>query len=102
MLIEALEGLLNRGVVPFGEALQPTFLVGLALQLPFALAAYLLARLLLRAGDGLRSFFLREPVTSTVWLPAPVKARERVRPRSLASLSCLRGRAPPVGSAVTS
>ncbi len=102
VLIEAFEGLLNRGVIPFGEALQPTFLVGLALQLPFALAAYLLARLLLRAGDGLRLFFLRERPSSTGWLPAAVKARERVRPRSLASLSCLRGRAPPVGNAVTS
>jgi hypothetical protein len=102
VLIEAFEGLLDRGVIPFGEALQPTFLMGLALQLPFALAAYLLAKLLLRASDGLRLLFLPESGSWTVSLPAPVKARERVRPRSLASLSCLRGRAPPVGTAVTS
>jgi hypothetical protein len=102
VLIEAFEGLLNRGVIPFGDALQPTFLVGLALQLPFALAAYLLAKLLLRAGDGLRLRFLRESASSTVRLPAPVRPRERIRPHSLASLSRLRGRAPPVGNAVTS
>jgi hypothetical protein len=32
---------------------QPTFRVGLALQLPFAVAAYLAARLLLRAGRAI-------------------------------------------------
>jgi hypothetical protein len=31
--------------------LQPTFRIGLLLQLPFGLAAYLIARLLLRAAD---------------------------------------------------
>jgi hypothetical protein len=44
---EHLERLLHDGVFPWDAATQPTFVVGLLLQLPFAVAAYLLARLLL-------------------------------------------------------
>lgn len=39
---------------PFAAALAPTFMPGLAFQLPFALVAFLLARWLLRAADRLR------------------------------------------------
>jgi hypothetical protein len=45
---EHLEYLLGHGRFPWLLALQWPFLAGLALQLPFALAAYLAARLLLR------------------------------------------------------
>lgn len=45
---EHFERLLHDGVFPWDAAVQPTFVVGLLLQLPFAGAAYLLARLLLR------------------------------------------------------
>lgn len=46
---EHFERLAHDGAFPFGAALERTFLVGLLLQVPFALAAFLLARLLLRA-----------------------------------------------------
>jgi hypothetical protein len=43
---ETLERLLSTGAVPYDLATEPTFVVGLALQLPFALAALLLTRAL--------------------------------------------------------
>lgn len=45
---EHFERLLHDGTFPWGAALDRTFIAGLLLQLPFAAAAYLLARLLLR------------------------------------------------------
>jgi hypothetical protein len=45
---ELLERWVALGSVPWWMVEQPTFRVGLLLQLPFALLAYLLARLLLR------------------------------------------------------
>jgi hypothetical protein len=52
-LQEHLERLVHSGSWPFGAALEPTFLPGLALQLPFAFLVYLIARLLLRAAEKL-------------------------------------------------
>lgn len=49
---EHFERLLHDGTFPWDAVLQRTFLLGLALQLPFALAAYLLARLLLRVAHA--------------------------------------------------
>jgi hypothetical protein len=46
-LQEHLERLIHGGTI-VGVALEPTFMLGLLLQLPFAVAAYLLARFLLR------------------------------------------------------
>jgi len=48
---EHLELLLHTGAFPWHEVARPTFLPGLALQLPFALLAYLAARLLLRTAE---------------------------------------------------
>lgn len=48
-LQEFLERWLSGSPAPWGMVLAPTFRAGLLLQLPFALAAYLVARLLLRA-----------------------------------------------------
>lgn len=50
---EHFERLAHDGAFPWGAVLEPTFAVGLALQLPFALLAYLAARLLLRIADAL-------------------------------------------------
>jgi hypothetical protein len=44
---EHFERLMHDGVFPWDAVAQPTFVVGLLLQLPFAVAAYLVARLLL-------------------------------------------------------
>ena len=50
-LQEFLERWLSGSPFPWWMVLQPTFRVGLLLQLPFALVAYVVARLLLRAAD---------------------------------------------------
>lgn len=39
-VLEHVERLAAHGAVPYGAALEPTFLIGLALQLPFAAAAF--------------------------------------------------------------
>ncbi len=58
---EHFERLLHDGSFPFDAALQRTFLLGLTLQLPFAVAAYLIARLLLRAADVVGRLLGRTP-----------------------------------------
>lgn len=50
---EHLEALIGSGAIQSDVALEPTFLAGLALQLPFALAALLLTRALYAVGYGL-------------------------------------------------
>jgi hypothetical protein len=52
VLQEVIELSLHMGTLGWRAVLAPTFLPGLALQLPFALAAYLVARLLLRAATA--------------------------------------------------
>jgi hypothetical protein len=51
-LQESLERLIASGSIPPDLVLEPTFLVGLALQLPFAVAALLLTRALYSLGFG--------------------------------------------------
>jgi hypothetical protein len=50
---EHLERLIGSGAIPYDLVLEPSFLVGLALQLPFAVAALLLTRALYTLGFGL-------------------------------------------------
>lgn len=50
---------LTKSPIEWHELLEPTFLVGLALQLPVALAGYLLARALLRLSDEVRDLVRR-------------------------------------------
>jgi hypothetical protein len=57
---EHFERLLHDGASPWGAALEQTFLLGLVLQLPFALLAYAAARLLLGAARGIAAL-LRRP-----------------------------------------
>jgi hypothetical protein len=52
-LQEHAERLIASGAVPYDLVVEPTFLVGLALQLPFALAGLLLTRALYAIGFGL-------------------------------------------------
>ena len=60
---EHFERLVDHGGFPWHAALEPSFLVGLSLQVPFALAAYLVARLLLRAARSLGRWL------ATPWRP---------------------------------
>jgi hypothetical protein len=59
---EHLERLLSTGEFPVDAALEPTFAVGLLLQVPFALAAVLVARALLVLTDALVGRLRRSPV----------------------------------------
>ena len=56
---EHLERLIGSGALPYDVALEPTFLVGLALQLPFAVAALLLAAALHTLALGLGDVLAR-------------------------------------------
>jgi hypothetical protein len=56
---EHAERLLHDGAFPWGAALEPTFLVGIVLQLPFAVLAYAVARLLLGVARALAALLRR-------------------------------------------
>jgi hypothetical protein len=74
---EHLERLLHSGAFPLDAALEPTFLVGLALQLPFALAALAVAKALVAGADRLAEAFASRPPTSrsrATSLPSPAPA----------------------------
>jgi len=82
VLQEVLERSVHSGHLVWQAVEAPTFLPGLALQLPFALAAYLVARLLLRAAEQAgRAFAARPPrrifVVAAQRPPQPVAARRR-------------------------
>lgn len=84
---EHLERLLHDGAFPVAAALEPTFLVGFLLQVPFGMLAYLLARLLLRAADAVgRAFAGERPIFALpgILLPTALAIdRPRVRPLAL-------------------
>ena len=67
----ALQEHLERLEAPALLVGEPTFLVGLALQLPFGLLAWLLARAILRAADVLGALLASPPRPR----PAPVRRR---------------------------
>lgn len=58
---EHFERLLHGGSFPWGATAERTFLLGLALQLPFALAAYALAWLLHRTASAVARLLLAPP-----------------------------------------
>ena len=63
--------------------LPPTFLPGLLLQLPFALATYVAARLLLRAAQHAGRALASRPVPRTLVLASPAPPRAGTPPRRL-------------------
>jgi hypothetical protein len=99
-LQEHLEAWLASGGFPATAALEPTFAVGLALQLPLVLAALILARGLLatasRLGSGLRSMVVlrlrpgRPPLR-------PLRPNALLAPAPLPLASSHAPRAPPLG-----
>lgn len=90
VLQEVLELSLHTGTLGWRVVLAPTFVPGLLLQLPFAAAAYLVARLLLRAARRAGLAFARPRLAPIVdvavvaaWLvPAPHDATTTARPRA--------------------
>jgi hypothetical protein len=77
---ELLELSLHTGTLGWRAVLAPTFLPGLLLQLPFALAAYVAARLLLRAAEQVGSVFAPQ-----VGAPAAAEPVLAGRPSTLAA-----------------
>jgi hypothetical protein len=72
-LQELLELSLHTGTFGWRAFLAPTFLPGLALQLPFALLAYVLARLLLRAAARVGLALAREQAVAVRVLRHPIE-----------------------------
>jgi hypothetical protein len=98
-LQEHLERLAETGTFPLAAALEPTFLAGLALQAPFALAAWLAARVLLRTATRvvrrLAAVLTPRRRAGTPVPPAPAAA-DRIDPPRALLRGALAGRAPPV------
>jgi hypothetical protein len=102
VLQEHIETVVHTGASPFATALHPTFLAGLLLQIPFALAGYAIARGLVRLVDGVRALICRwrRPAYSG-GTPPPVRPAYRTPPRSAAHSWAHSGRAPPRAAAAT-
>ena len=82
---------------PFAAVLAPTFMPGLLFTLPFALVAFLIARLLLHAADRLRALVFKPAAPCLVALVAAVSAAARVDlPRWAALALGVGERGPPV------
>lgn len=95
---EHLERALHDGHFPLTAAIDPTFVVGLALQLPIALAMFGVARLLLRTAQALGRALADAPVVpvlrlTPLWTPTPI-----VLPRTSPLSSGRTGRGPPLTS----
>jgi hypothetical protein len=97
-LQEHLERLLHDGAFPLGAGLEPTFVLGVVLQLPFALAALVVARALLGAARELGQALARLTARSPSW-PRPPRAAFPPsladRPRAVAAALGYGGRGPP-------
>jgi hypothetical protein len=82
---EIAERLLHTGHVPWTLPVQPAFLLGLALQLPFALAALLLAWVLDSAARAVgRALSTAPRLAFQPFVPQPVRVVAAPRPAGLA------------------
>jgi hypothetical protein len=93
---EHFERLLHDGVLPWSAVLEPTFAAGLLLQVPFAAAAYLLARLLLRVVRSLGRILSRPPRTRDLVGPGLRPATRIAVPRVPVLALGYGSRGPPV------
>ncbi len=94
---EFAERLVHAESMPFNPAHEPAFLAALALQIPFGLAAYFIARLLLRVADVLVRALARGRRTYPTSRSAlPRLSRPFLGRRSLALLKGHSSRSPPL------
>jgi hypothetical protein len=91
---------LERLPVPALLVGDPTFALGLALQLPFGLLAWLLARAVLRAADALRALLAPTPLAARADGSRPPAHAAAPPRRPFAAGAPLRG--PPVAAATSS
>jgi hypothetical protein len=97
LLQEFLERWLAGSSFPWWMVLQPTFRLGLVLQVPFGLLAYLVARLLLRAADRVGTALRRSTERAPRAEPAPRWFAFTLSPARAAVLADRHaGRGPPV------
>jgi hypothetical protein len=97
VLQEHCERLLHQGHLAPEAVMTPTFLLGLALQLPFAVLAYAIARMLLRAAEALaRTFAARRPLTAQRAVSRPRPPRAIALPRTAPLARGYTGRGPPL------
>jgi hypothetical protein len=102
VLQEHLETLLHTGAAPLGTAFHLTFLAGLLLQIPFALAGYAIARALVRLADGVRALIgRRRPRAHGGGAPPQARPAYRTPPRTGAHSWAHSGRAPPRAAAAS-
>jgi hypothetical protein len=97
-LQEHLERLAHSGEIPAGAVLEPTFGIGLLLTLPFALVAYLLARLLLGAAGRIGAALRGRPAAAVAAAAArrPLRAAPADRSRRPVLGTGRASRAPPL------
>jgi hypothetical protein len=96
---EHLERLIHDGVLPLDAWHQPTLLLGVLLQLPVSVLAWLVALTLLRTTPRIAAAMAVRPRSPQRRAGRPNVAWERslnVRPRLAQLASCAAGRAPPV------
>jgi hypothetical protein len=93
VLQELLELSLHTGTFGWRALLAPTFLPGLLLQLPFALAAYAAARILLRRAEQVGRAFA-PPLAAVAYVELVLAPAPATRPVGVAASSC-DSRAPP-------
>lgn len=99
---EHVETVLRTGAAPLGTLLEPGFVPGLVLQIPFALAAYAIARALVRLADGVRALVAsRRRAPRRAGASAPRRPVLAVPPRSEAHRWAHSGRAPPPDATAT-
>jgi len=99
---EHVETVLHTGAAPLGTLLEPTFLPGLLLQIPFALAGYAVARALVRIADGVRArVAARRRAVRVPGASAPRWPAQPILAPSEAHRWAHSGRAPPVLTTAT-
>ena len=98
VLQELLELSLHTGTFAWHALLAPTFLPGLLLQLPFALAAYLVARLLLRAARRVGRVLAGPPPHSVVFAFLVTSRAGALPPRRGVAGARLAKRGPPLAA----
>jgi hypothetical protein len=99
-LQEVTEGLLTTGALPYEAAAQPTFLLGILLQLPFALAALAVARVLFAFARCLARSVGEAGRPRLVSLELSLRSVVEARPPRLPALAFGYGeRGPPPGPA---
>lgn len=99
-LQEHVERIAATGEIPWGAAAEPTFVLGIVLQLPFALFAYSFARVILMAARRVArelartiATFQRRSCAQVFWHALPTPPRKVLRP---AVVGVGGGRAPPL------